>query len=599
MAINPSGGGNAGPHPSDVKKPSAKRARRLMSCLIPNYFHINYSLRLELVRVLAVGMALPEFDAVGQAQQQHHRRKKVEEAVDTDSPLFDGALFHLRASLNAFAAGALSDRDAHWARRALVNIAVYTGHELFISEELVGLVSLLTSIEHQPLRCRCVENGGQLKRRGHDLMYPISLTSLLARGGRNELGCLYIASGELLENFIMRHNGCRHYADGVFTKGALESLTNGIAVLTERMKRRNVEKIEQDTPSPCQVSSLLGAVRAIFFFLLDPKAQAEEASEDTEDQFADAEEDDSAPVVAKDKDEDRNKDILMKCAIQLLGHQDINIAQSASSLLSLAFAYGGKDFAEGYTKGLFLSVCGLLSRCDENDKTRALGKGVIRRDSLAIALQGVITTVSRQSRSFAGSLLVFLLKLYQQKSRFTAHCLGSENILRLISSIALSQPYVFSKQIEALGSIKNFDSGSAVSHLISTFLSCRFLHVFSSEETVSKCQKSANELLHQISDPTTLMKLAHHAFATANFGIAEEIYGARLLSLSSTEQSYLWLTALSRAARAESIIAEKGSLGIPEALPNLYAAKSHIHSLSSLFDNGALSGPFLSKRSVS
>jgi len=195
------------------------RAKRLMACIHPRSFHVNYSHRLVMVQMMANRLVLPQSSA-----------------TFADDALADGAVPHLRAALHSFAIGQ-SAIDAHEAHCALVNIAVRTGDETTVNEEWDALVKL-TASDCTDCACEDTEETFEVNKRRF---------------------CAHSARGKLMKQFVLNYNESRHYADAAFTHRTLKSLSTCIQ--------------KSLTAQPCLIASLLMATRSLFYFLL-PDAHA-------------------------------------------------------------------------------------------------------------------------------------------------------------------------------------------------------------------------------------------------------------------------------------------------------------------------------------
>ena len=101
-----------------LNKPSWIRTQRLMKSSYAHSFQVHYSHRVLMVNLLRECLVLPEA-----------------ESDSASSPLIDGAVSHLRASLHSFALGANLIQECHLAHEALVQIAVQTGSMICVNEE--------------------------------------------------------------------------------------------------------------------------------------------------------------------------------------------------------------------------------------------------------------------------------------------------------------------------------------------------------------------------------------------------------------------------------------------------------------------------------
>jgi len=557
-----------------ASSPSYQRAVRLMNCPHSHSFQTSYDDRLELVRMLASGFVAPDVESLVSAAQRgvdqtdDVENDGVDQSVVTaaaptsaagaeDSPMIDGALIHLRLALQSFAMGALSVCDASAARRAVVNIAITSGHAPFIEDAATNLVGTLADCRDV---CRC-----QLKKpRNSSPADP---------------GCSYNACGKLLRDLILRHNGSRHYADEVFTRRTLVLVSAAVVSLTDSIvvTPADVRKDKNAVAGICQLCSLLGAARSLFFFLLPGKSLVDskpDAAENPEIGDVEAMEIgrdgacDEAVTGMSQEDQNEARDALLKSSVVLLNHPDIRIVKAASSLLSLAFAYGGKDDATPHIGGIYAAIKGCLQ---EEGSTAETGPAIVPCIKRINALQGVVSVLSRHSTDFADMLMSQLVK---------SDSSPREPILCTALSISQSRPRVVAKHLVDL--FRVVKKPSQVEQLIAVCLSCRLANYFSSEEPMLELQQRVGSLMESVKDPWVLFQLSRHAFCTSNFGVAEEIVSTHLLKGATSEQSHLFYVSVMLTARAERVISEKGALGIAQALPSIEAAKSHLRSLQSL-----------------
>jgi hypothetical protein len=77
-----------------------------------------------------------------------------------------------------------------------------------------------------------------------------------------------------------------------------------------------------------------------------------------------------------------------------------------------------------------------------------------------------------------------------------------------------------------------------------------------------------------------MFQFARHSLITGNFDIAKSVF-EQLLRFSSSEESFLWLSSLSKLAQAEGLLHRSGSKGIPDATILLQAAIAYVESISS------------------
>lgn len=213
-------------------------------------------------------------------------------------------------------------------------------------------------------------------------------------------------SGDILRDLILRHNGSRHYADEAFRSQALILVSGGLDRLTKSMLKAENGKGGLYAASICQICSLLGATRALIYFLDAPKSQGESGSAGGDDPgtIEAMETDDAITPGPKQGDEDEARDILLRNTVLLLDHPDLAIVREAASLLSPAFAYFGLDCSRSYASGILSAIrCCFKRPSNGSDGGKETGRNVCKKRM--IALQGVISVLSRQSPSFANTIM--------------------------------------------------------------------------------------------------------------------------------------------------------------------------------------------------
>lgn len=530
--------------------------KRLMSSLVPHNFHVNYRHRLLLVQLVADHLVVPAY----------HK-----EQAAIDAPLFEGALPHLRASLYAFGMGAMDPYDSHWSQCGLVSIAVQSGMRVVVREEWGRLLNRLMD-DRTDYKCCHHSSGGTTT-----MMTPC--ISFMTEHDGQSLFCPHRARGRLLERFLTRLNGARHFADDDFLQYALGSLTDAIEFkvdtwtqgddenseedkeLTkkdmdetesgnteeerqEKEKEAAIEKSHTSIEPPCVLASLLVAAKPLFYFLLPittrGDTETEEESEDSE-----------------------RRDMLVSCGIQLMHHWDGEIAQGASKLLTLAFCYGPDNIVDDYKNALFSSVKLAITNALDSATT-----------SSSFSIDGIIATISRTCPTLGKAILELLFAL-ERTSPPRANLID-----RLTAVVATGCPSAAveqtSKLTERLEDKTTTREGK--SQLLAALLACRGSYFF------SKATSEAEQHVHKLiaGDDTTgwdLYMLGRQALVSGNFGAAAPLY-EELSLLSTSENSFLWLSALQEVAGGESILLSDGAKGIPNSSIHLRSAASSIASLS-------------------
>ena len=356
---------------------------------------------------------------------------------------------------------------------------------------------------------------------------------------REQSACLHVARGNLMERFIRNYNESRHYADAAFTQRALDSLSTCI---------KNAM-----TAQPCLLASLVMVARSLFYFLLPDAANGEESS-------------------------DTARDVIIRTAIQLLQHPDARVTKATSSLLALAFSYNSKELTLAYVQGVEKSIQMALDRL-------FLDPGDTSRDEVERHFQSfhnVVITLSRLSSSFASDMLELLLRRLQQDEQADPHSCAAA--YRMISTITMARPFAAQKHCDSILSLtKTVKSAACKSQLAATFLTLRQTHFFA-QGGREDVQIVRAQMMSGISDHWFRYILACQALVTGNVHVAKETFES-ILSSSSTESSFLWISVLCNVAMGEDELSSKGCHGILSATPQLYTAVSYLESLADTSEN--------------
>eukprot|EP00978_Attheya_sp_CCMP212_P029120 scaffold102479_cov51-Attheya_sp.AAC.1 len=345
------------------------------------------------------------------------------------------------------------------------------------------------------------------------------------------------------------------------------------------------------------MAALLGAARSLFYFLLPPKIETDPDFVKVEINRAEGPGyDEDLPDDNKVHiDEERCKAIIAKSTTLLLRHPNRIICCAASSLVGLMVAYGGNDFTEKYAADILLSIQVTLKRSWGIERVNT---SIEQKDSKfdpSSALQCVVSSMTRYAPCFTNSLLKLLISQAQEdnSNRDTSMCTNIDNsILRLIASISLSQPRAAVKHSEILQSLFQPVPANS-SNIVAIWLSFRLAYFAPTEQT-RKFQAYASQVLQNVTDPLELLRLSKHALTTANYGIASGLFN-KLMLLTSSEQSFLWLKSLSKVSEAENTISQRGTLGIPLATPLLNEALSCFRSLTCFDSDNTEPIPSVSK----
>jgi hypothetical protein len=492
-----------------IERTVPPRTKRLMTCIHAHSFHVNYSHRLALVKMVAEELVMPEVEGRPPSSEQ------------------DGAVLHLRAALHTFAIGAQSKIDSHWARCALVNIAVRYD-ETTVKEEWDALINLVMSDYGE---CHCKE--------------PRAVTP--------ESFCVHSARGRLLDKFLCQYNESRHYADAAFTGQALcrfnTFIQNQVAVMIDQSPR--------NIPN-CLLVSLLAAARSLFYFIL-----GENTSEQDEP--------------ARDRSQSKEGhacEMLLHSSIQLLHHPNVHVAKAASSLLALAFAYNPKEISVMHCQAVKKSIQMALDPCFENDD--------MDDTPHFRSMENVIIGLSRLSPAFAADMLEYLLGKLQNKSvldkQYNAR---SAACFRLLAATLTARPFAALKHRESIVSlVKTTKDADCKSHLVVAILAFRQAHFFA-KDCGKDTRVAIDQLISSISDPWIKYKVARHAMVTGNFSVAKGLFQS-IISSTSSERSFLWMSTLAKVAGAEEELSSKGCRGILCTTPLLHSGVSYLMSLAAM-----------------
>jgi hypothetical protein len=525
--------------------------KNLMSCLCAHSFHVNYERRLKLVQLVAEHLTLPEY------QNASDKKKSTRNKTNNhNTPLFEGALAHLRASLHAFSLSAMCPYDAHWAQCGLVSIAIQTGMECIVNEEWDNLL-------HKIVEDRAHHQGN--RPHPHILRKPSSF-SLMSQT-RDEF-CPRTARGQLLEQFMTRYNEARHYAEEGFLQRSLGTLSDAVEWQVDCWTKEgddDEEKAEEGrakvSDSPRMLAALLLVARPLFYFLLPILNVDDESEEESE--------------------ESHQRDMLVSSSIQLVHHLDATISRQASLLLVLAFCYGPDEMLAEYVGAVFESSKMALDLTILQNKS---GQGLIASEgqTAMVPIESMVATFSQKSVQYADSLLEFLLSSYQlKKNSGTDQESPIIALFRVVAAVATASPVAALKHLDTLVELVQTKdiSQNAKMHLIAALLACRRARFFvEGNENIEACIRQA-VVENGNAGGWDVYLLARHALVTGNFEIAQLMYEQRL-ALSTSEMSFLWLSALKSVAEAEASLGRHAAKGIPFATIQLRAAVSSLDSLS-------------------
>jgi hypothetical protein len=358
------------------------------------------------------------------------------------------------------------------------------------------------------------------------------------------LFCPHAARGNLLRECISTFDASRHYADGHFTGQACMALNASI----EEQMEPWLKESDEEPHGACLLSSLLNAAEALFFSSLEG-------------------------------DGDVNKRGLLEMSIQLLHHPDPKVRQAASSLLSVAFSYTPSQETGKLMVPVLGSIKSALEAQFQVDTTANFDQ----------SSQQVMTVSARNSSGFASSLLSYILKERSDKWKSQDKVLDAkiaDRIARVISNLSCANPMVAFQQAELIRNLLTDETSiTAKGHLVAALLATRQAYPFGKDDEAT--QTAIRDYLSENNDHWRDFIMARHALATGNFSVAKSIYDG-LLTHTSSEDSFLWITALSKLAEAESHLLDDGARGIPAASTLIQSAVSYIELLSSQNENSMM-----------
>jgi hypothetical protein len=548
--------------------------KRLMSSLVPHNFHVNYRHRLLLVQLVAEHLVVPSFGPTAAS------------SMDA-KPLLEGALPHLRASLYAFGMAAMDPYDAHWSQCGLASIAVQTGRKVAVREEWGRLLNRLMDDRTNYNCCHSGRRGNNKQPCLHSFMTE-----------HRQSFCPHRARGRLLELFLTRLSEARHFADKDFLQYALGSLTDAIEFKvdtwtqaddeensedeneettgsekdTKEVQATTVENADTDMKDegessaatettekkekevaigkhstiepPCILASLLVAAKPLFYLLLPLTPQGDDEEEE-------------------ESEDSQRRDMLVSCGIQLLHHSNNEIALEASKLLVLSFSYGPDNIVDDYAGALFSS-------------TKLAITNALRTDTSAskFSIDGIIATMSGTSPTLGEHILKLLFAL-DRSSPDKANLI--DRLTAVVATACPSAAAEHSNKITARLEEK-ITTREGKAQLSAALLACRRSYFFN-KATGETDQQVEKFIAGEDSRGWDLYMLGRQALVTGNFRAAMSLY-EELSLLSTSERSFLWLSALEKVAEAESILLTDGAKGIPSSTIHLRSVASSILSLS-------------------
>mmetsp|Transcript_9518 Transcript_9518/g.18918 ORF Transcript_9518/g.18918 Transcript_9518/m.18918 type:complete len:1066 (+) Transcript_9518:65-3262(+) len=539
---------------------NTKDSSRLAKSTLPFSFQLSYYDRLKLVKLCAESLVVNEREEAGTSSHQ---------GGDTIAgPDFVVAISQLRTSLAGFASYvACSEPDAILAHKALIGIAICEQELLSIEHEF-----------HRLLR-KCME----------------STSSNFA-----------LKLGDAMEDLITRYNGSRYYADGEFTRHALFTLAERIRneIRTNRVKRNpggdiadeqnqgrpehnstmmevptKRQRIESDADlsytcklKPFHILALLKAVRPLFYFLLENDALKKHEKDIIEE----------AEISEKTKRETLTKFQLMDDITILVSNtSNLSIVRAGAETMALALGYNKKYLEEkSNLQHLFRCIWVLITRFSNKEDTIEIG--------VIDALKPILTTASRQSKTFAFNLISCALKAALDAKETPA---ARKIALQTSSIVSQVHPLLthnmlpdLARLYEQIGNPTN----DLIIHQIYALLPCSILL---EKGESSSLMPNCNSLVDRIDCHWTLFQIVRRSFAWGCFELSHRILSSRLLQKCSTQRSFFWLRSLSQIANAENTLCNCGTSCISQCLELLNSAYSTICSLAAVDGQDGTTSP--------
>ena len=352
--------------------------------------------------------------------------------------------------------------------------------------------------------------------------------------------CSSKARAQLLGDCILLFNDSRHNANQIFIERAFVALHASIEEEIEPWKTGH----DNEPQGACLLSSLLHASESLFYFV--------------------------------ERESKIEIDGFLEISIQLLHHPHLKVRNSASSLLGIAFGYLPTADIEKFMPSVKESLMVAL-----DPKVKHFSDPTAERSCL-----DVVSVSARISSAFASDLLSHLLteRIHNRTCEeadfdiFIAECVS-----RCIASIACANPLIAMRNAQRLQDLFHYESSKvAKGHLLAALLSTRQALPIGGE--LSAKNDIVEEYLSNRNIDWSSMKLARHALVTGNFSVAKLMFDQILLQ-NLSERSFLWISALSKVADAESHLIHNGAKGITMASNLIEIAVSYLESLHSLGDD--------------
>lgn len=492
-----------------------RRTLELVECSYGCHFQIQYRHRIQTIQILAECLTLPPLQT---------------DSIQPITALLRGAVPHLQASLHCFSIGALSKWDAHLAMYAKVNLIVQTQNVEIMRDAWDSLLGHFG--ESSSNHCCCSDAKQHRKRMPYWTDQPKDETTF----------CQHSAWGQLLSFFIVQSCFTYDLVDPELLYKIVEGLGERIEWQLEHWKKGDESTNGEDSKqpnSPCLLSALLFAVRHAFLF---------------------------RPSRLKDEDDDPCE-ILLKCAIQLLGHPDAGISEQSAKLLSTAFCQDRDNDINAYAVSLFHGIYEML-------------KG----DGDVVFLTELVGVATEQLPQHGLSFMSYLLEPVETDSEVQLH-----RRLQVVAAIATNYPLIAFKMLDQLTALYNSIPPTASCLLFPAISSSRLARFFPGNED-EHIQNATNRILPL--DAWSRYKSARQSIASGNFAVASDLLNG-LLEECSNENHYLWIEALEQLSLGESTLALRASLGIPKAVEELQRAVSRLQCIRDTTESYDFSVRFL------
>ena len=349
--------------------------------------------------------------------------------------------------------------------------------------------------------------------------------------------------GVCIERTILLYKGNKSFVLQLLTNGSLEEVDSN---KNEVMDNKSTDAAEENAPKrqkrsadnfkPFRLVAILNAGRMIF-------ASTTSRWEDI---------DTSAAIKLI-----QSATVFLQCSSE----NQLDVIKAASDFLTTALSQEKSYLSDkSNVKHIFTYV--------RQSFISSVNNGMTSR--IIDALKPLIVTCSRQSGTFAVSLLTFTIKTYSSQKRL---------LWKLAAYVAIGNPSIVSKRMAEFGKDSS-DDEDTVTYKIRTILSCanRAESDASPSNEMQHCLSFAN----RVNIKWVLFKLVRHAFQTSSYSFAHTILDKQLVHSCSRQNSFIWLNALSKMAQGEEILAINGSKGITQSMELLSSCSSLLTSLDAL-----------------